>query len=166
VSGKIESLFLAHARALGALFRRRLGKDADTEDLIQEVYVRLLGANLNGIRNIEAYLFTVAANLGKERALSQSRDRGLRDVDDPLVQEELAATPNVEAQLDTEARARRLRKVLHELSPKCQAVVAMHYRHGMNYEQIGTQLDISANMVKKYVVQALAHCRRRMAGSR
>jgi RNA polymerase sigma factor (sigma-70 family) len=162
MSGIIESLFLSHARALSALFRRRLGKDADTEDLIQEVYVRLLGANLDGIRNVEAYLFTVAANLGKERAFLQRRNRSLRDFDDPEVQEELAATPNVEAQLDTEARSSRLHEALRELSPKCQTVVAMHYRHGMNYEQIGAQLDISAHMVKKYVTHALAHCRRKM----
>jgi len=163
VSTIIEGLFLTHARSLAALFRRRLGRDADTDDLIQEVYVRLLGAQLEDIRNIDAYLFTVAANLIKERAFSQSRNRNVRDVDDDLVQEELAATPNFDAQLDIEARSRRLRKALQELSPKCQAVVAMHYRHGMNYDEIGAHLEISAHMVKKYVTRALAHCRRRMA---
>jgi RNA polymerase sigma-70 factor (ECF subfamily) len=126
----------------------------------------MLGANVKGIRNIEAYLFTVAANLAREQALVQSRNRSLRDADDPVVQEQLAAAPNVEGQLDAEVRMRRLRAVLHELTPKCQAVVAMHYQHGMTYEQIGAQLEISAHMVKKYVTYALAHCRRRMAGLR
>jgi RNA polymerase sigma-70 factor (ECF subfamily) len=111
-------------------------------------------------------LFTIAGNLAKEQALLQSRNRSQRDADDPMVREQLAAAPNVEGQLDTEMRVRRLHRALHELPPKCQAVVAMHYRHGMNYEQIGAQLEISANMVKKYVMYALAHCRRRMAGLR
>jgi RNA polymerase sigma-70 factor (ECF subfamily) len=166
VSAMIESLFVTHARALGAYFRRRLGKDVDTDDLIQEVYVRLLRVNVKDIRNAEAYLFAVAANLWKEQALLQSRNRKLRDVDDPLVQEQLADMPSFEGKLDAEMHAKRLRRALHELPPKCQAVVAMHYRHGMNYEQIGAQLEISVHMVKKYIMYALAHCRRRMAGLR
>ena len=69
----IESLFTTHAPALAALFRRRLGSNVDTDDLIQEVYVRMLGANLDGVRNVDAYLFAVAANLWKEQALLACR---------------------------------------------------------------------------------------------
>jgi len=162
----IESLFTTHAPALAALFRRRLGSNVDTDDLIQEVYVRMLGANLDGVRNVDAYLFAVAANLWKEQALLQNRNRTLRDVDDPAVQDQLAATSNIEGDLDAEARIQRLNRALRELTPKCQAVVAMHYRHRMNYEQIGAQLEISPHMVKKHIVYALAHCRRRMSGLR
>jgi DNA-directed RNA polymerase specialized sigma24 family protein len=33
----------------------------------------------------------------------------------------------------------------------------------LSYEEIAQKLGISVNMVKKYLVQALAHCRRRMS---
>jgi DNA-directed RNA polymerase specialized sigma24 family protein len=39
----------------------------------------------------------------------------------------------------------------------------MQYWHGMSYEQIGERLGVSSHMVKKYLSQAVAHCRRRMA---
>jgi RNA polymerase sigma-70 factor (ECF subfamily) len=162
----IEALFATHARALGALFRRRLGRDCEPEELVQEVYVRLLSANLDGVRNPDAYLFAVASNLAKEHALLQSRNRNRRDVDDPLIQDQLAYLPSFEGQVDTELRTKRLGKALRELPVKCQAVISMRYRHGMDFDQIADQLEISVHMVKKYVKYALAHCRRRMGGLR
>jgi DNA-directed RNA polymerase specialized sigma24 family protein len=36
----------------------------------------------------------------------------------------------------------------------------------LSYEEIAQKLDISVNMVKKYLVHALVHCRRRMVSLR
>jgi RNA polymerase sigma-70 factor (ECF subfamily) len=55
--------------------------------------------------------------------------------------------------------------VLAQLSPKCRAAVVLQYRYGLSYEDIAERLDVSPHMVKKYLAQALAHCRRRMARS-
>jgi len=33
----------------------------------------------------------------------------------------------------------------------------------MSYQEVALQLGVSTHMVKKYLSQALAHCRRRMA---
>jgi RNA polymerase sigma factor (sigma-70 family) len=84
-------------------------------------------------------------------------------VDDPLVQEQLAELPTMAGDLDTQLRVKRLREVLQQLPPKCQAAVTMQYWHGMRYEDIAQQLGVSTNMVKKYLSQGLVHCRRRMA---
>jgi DNA-directed RNA polymerase specialized sigma24 family protein len=40
--------------------------------------------------------------------------------------------------------------------------VALRFWQGQSYDEIAQRLDISANMVKKYLSQALVHCRRRM----
>jgi hypothetical protein len=48
-------------------------------------------------------------------------------VDDPLVQEQLAQLPSMGAELDTELRTKRLREVLQQLPPKCQAADGMTY---------------------------------------
>jgi RNA polymerase sigma-70 factor (ECF subfamily) len=39
----------------------------------------------------------------------------------------------------------------------------MHYRDDLSYKEIGEQLAISPNMVKKYIVKGLAACRQGMA---
>lgn len=162
--GFVERLFAQHHRALQAFFYRRIRSKSDAPDLVQEVYVRMLRvSDTDAIRNPELYLYTVASNLVKEHAVLERRQASSVDVDDASVQDMLGELPTQDRQLDTDRRVLRLRKVLGQLSPKCRAAVALRYRHELSYEEIGERLGVSSNMVKKYLVQALTHCRCRMA---
>ena len=160
----VERLFNEQRGALQAFLFRRIRKHPEAAELAQEVYVRMLRVpNMEGIRNPEAYLFAVASNLAKEHAHRELRDSARLDIDDPLVQEQLAELPGNANDVDTEQRVKRLREVLLQLSPKCRAAVELQYWHGLSYEEIALRLGVSTNMVKKYLSQALVHCRRRMA---
>lgn len=160
----VERLFAEHAVPLQAFFFRRVHRRPDAAELAQEVYARMLRvADMDSILNPEAYLYTVASNLAKEHARQELSDERVVDVDDPIIQEQLAELPAYVGELDTEQRIKRLREVLPQLSAKCHAAVVLQYWHGQSYEEIAQQLGVSTNMVKKYLTQALAHCRRRMA---
>jgi len=39
----------------------------------------------------------------------------------------------------------------------------LQYRDGLSYQEIADRLNVSTNMVKKYLSQALVHCRGRMS---
>ena len=157
-------MFAEHRRALQAFFYRRIRTKTDAADLAQEVYVRMLRvSDIQAIRDPERYLYTVASNLVKEYAvLDRRQPRGV-DLDEASIQQRLGELPTIDAQLDVERRVARLRTVLGQLSPKCRAAVVLQFRHGLTYEQIGERLNVSPHMVKKYLAQGLAHCRRRMA---
>jgi len=158
----VERLFTEHGTALQAFLYRRVRRHPDAAELAQEVYVRMLRVpDVGAIRNPEAYLYAVASNLAKEHVHRERRDA--LDVDDPIVQEQLAELPAFTGQLDTEQRIKRLREVLEQLSPKCHAAVVLQYWHGLSYEEIALRLGVSTHMVKKYLSQASVHCRRRMA---
>lgn len=160
----VERLFVEQAGGLRAFFYRRVRKNSDAAELAQEVYLRMLRVpDMEGVRNPEAYLYTVASNLIREHSQQERRDARALDVDDPAVQEQLAELPTIAGQLDTEQRVNRLREVLEQLPPKCHAAVVLQYWHGLSYEEIAQRLGISTHMVKKYLTQALVHCRRRMA---
>jgi RNA polymerase sigma-70 factor (ECF subfamily) len=160
----VARLFAQHGGALRAFLYRRVRRHPDAAELAQEVYLRMLRiADMETIRNPEAYLYTVASNLAKEHARHTRKDGAALDVDDPVVQEQLAELPNLAVELDDEQRIARLRQVLQQLPPKCHAAVVMQYWHGLSYEEIAQRLGISTHMVKKYLSQALVHCRRRMA---
>ncbi len=160
----VERLFAEHGGALQAFLYRRVRRHPEAAELAQEVYVRMLRVpDMTKVRNPEAYLYAVASNLAKEHARRTPDYSKVIDIEDPLVQEQLADLPAFGGQLDREERIKRLREVLSQLSPKCQAAVELQYWHGMSYEEIAERLGVSTNMVKKYLSQALMHCRRRMA---
>ena len=162
--GFVERLFAEHHRALQAFFYRRIRTKSDAPDLAQEVYVRMLRvSDTDAIRNPEAYLYTVASNLVKEHAVLGRRQASPVDIDDASVQERLGELPTFDRELDTNQRVVRLRTVLAQLSPKCRAAVVLRYRHELSYQEIADRLGVSSNMVKKYLAQALGHCRCRMA---
>jgi RNA polymerase sigma factor (sigma-70 family) len=160
-----SALFAEKGATLSSYFLRRVAHRWDAQDLVQEVYLRLLRidpSDLANIRNPDAYLFTVAANLVKEHAVMQQQlplsSDGLEEV-----LEQLSAPGNVEADMDRELRRQRLGALISRLSPKCRAVLVMHYRDELSYREIAEKLSISSNMVKKYIVKGLAACRQRMA---
>jgi RNA polymerase sigma factor (sigma-70 family) len=159
----VERLFTDHGPALHAFLNRRLRKAADAAELAQEVYVRMLRIpDMSAVRNPEAYLYAVASNLAKEHGRRLAPGSKVIDIDEPTVQAQLAQLPSYGGEIDREQRVKRLHEVLNQLSPKCRAAVVLQYWHGLSYEEIGLRLGVSTNMVKKYLSQALVHCRRRM----
>lgn len=155
-------MFVKHQSALNGFFRRRVAHPWDAQDLAQEVYLRLLrvdGRDDHEIDNPEAYLYTVAANLVKEHGVKQKRSA--ENVDISAVLPELEA-PEGSAEDETERDQRRrwLTDMLERLPPRCKAVMVMQYRDQMSYAQIAEELGVSTHMVKKYVMKALALCRK------
>ena len=160
----LEKLFTEQGAALQAFFYRRVRSKQEVADLAQEVYLRMLRIpDADAIRSPEAYLFTVAGNLVKEQAVLEARRAAGVDAADEAIAPQLAALPDFEGDLDTDTRTARLREVLAQLPPKCRAAVVLQYHHNLSYQEIGERLGVSHHMVKKYLTQALTHCRRRMA---
>jgi len=162
-SAWVGKLIAEYGSALYAFFRRRTRVQHDAQDLAQEVYLRLLRVNdVDAVRNPEAYMFTVADNLLKERAVLARRQGRPIDWSESLEEELKAHDPAVEHDVDSALRTKRLSEVFAELSPKCRAAVVLQYRDEQTYAEIAAQLGVSTNMVKKYLAYAVAHCRRRM----
>jgi RNA polymerase sigma factor (sigma-70 family) len=160
----VERLFARHSGALHAFFHRRLRTKSDAADLAQEVYLRLLRvSDPDAIRNPEAYLFSVAGNLLKENAATDRRQATAAELDEADAPQPTGERLGFEVPLDTQRRIERLQAVLRQLPSKCCAALVFQYRYGLSYQQIADQLEVSPHMVKKYLAQALGHCRRRMA---
>jgi RNA polymerase sigma factor (sigma-70 family) len=159
----VERLF-AQRGALQAFFYRRLRIKSDAADLVQEVFLRMLRVtDTDAVRNPEAYLFTVAANLLSENAVKDRRQAEGASIDAANGPELVAQLMGLDAALDATRRVTRLHEVLKQLPPKCCAAVIMQYHYELSYEEIAARLEVSPRMVKKYLTQGLSHCRRRMA---
>jgi len=160
----IEKLFAEHGGALQRYIYRRIRTKSDAPDLAQEVYVRMLRvSDTEAIRNPQLYLYTVASNLVKEYAVRQLRLTTSPELDETSVAERLGELPALDNQLESSQMVERLGTVLEQLPSRWRTALILQHRYGLTYQQIAERLGVSSNMVKKYLAQGLAHCRRDMA---
>lgn len=140
---------------------RRVRNRADARDVAQEAYVRLLRLERQElIRDPQPYVYRLAANLVHEFELKRRTDDArLTRWTEERALDESEATEN---EADAIGLGKRIDAVLAELTPKCRAVVVLHRRDGMTYEEIAERLNISPSMVKKYLAFGLRHCRSRL----
>lgn len=165
-TGLVESLAAAHGSQLVRFFVSRLRDATEAHDLAQEVFLRLLRLERPDlIRQPEAYLFTIAANIVRETALKHAV-RPVQVAIEDTPSEELAGGPDSSTQHSpeesalNEARIHELERVLATLSPKARAALIWHRRDGKTYNEIGQRLGVSSHMVKKYIAKALVECRK------
>ena len=158
----VERIAIEYGDDLLRYLSRRVRTAADARDLAQEAYVRLLRFERKDlIRDPQPYLYRIAANLLHEFELKQRARKATlwqwtseRAIEDDAL--------NVDRETDSLILTTRLQEVLDELSPKCRAVLILHRRDGMTYEEIGARTGISASMVKKHLARGLRHCRARL----
>lgn len=145
---------------------RRLRSIVDARDLAQETYVRLLRLERKDlIRDPRPYLYRIASNVLYEYELGRKADAA--GLNRWSTERGSDSEPGlIDADVEILVLRRRLESVLSGLSPKCRAVVVLHRRDGMTYDEIGARIGISASMVKKYLAKGLLHCRERLRDCR
>jgi RNA polymerase sigma factor (sigma-70 family) len=134
----------------------RLPNRAEAQDLVQEVYLRLLRVDdLSLIREPRAFALRLAANVAHEwRLLARNR---LTHSDEWLETQPDPGRGAVEVIQQTQ-QMQRLARALETLSPVCRAVVLLHKRDGMTYEQIAAHVGLSVGMVAKHLARGVAVC--------
>lgn len=160
----VEALVAEYGRDLVRFIAKRMRSAADARDIAQETYVRLLRLDRKDlIKDPRPYLYRIAANVLYEVELRRRADA--------MGAVQLAADfqADVEAgyeenELEVAELRVRLERSLQGLSPKCRAVLILHRREQMTYDEIGAVLGISSAMVKKYLMQGLRHCREHLKG--
>jgi RNA polymerase sigma-70 factor (ECF subfamily) len=138
----IERLYDEHAQALYAFLLNLTRDEADTRDLLQEVFVKLARSPklLAGVREERAFLIRLVHNA----AIDLMRRRGTRE----RTRDNLAACSSPfapAADPDEELLRNQLAAALVELPPEQRAVAHLKLWEGMTFERIADALDISAN---------------------
>ena len=143
--------------------RSRVRNAADIPDIIQEVFLRLLRVpNHETIRMPERYLYTIARHVAMQHNLRASSPEQAGAPEDALP--DLASNSDLDPALtvDAEECLRALNAAMEDMSPKVQATFLLSRRDGLSVDEISARLGVSRPMTKKYLVKALAQCRRRL----
>jgi RNA polymerase sigma-70 factor (ECF subfamily) len=140
---EIERLYDEHAQSLYAFLLNFTRDEADTRDLLQEIFVKLAREPglLSGVRDERAFFIRLAHNA----AIDLIRRRGSRN----KTREQFAAeiiSPFAPANDPDEQTFRdELAKALAGLPSDQRAVVHLKLWEGLTFEEIAAVLDISPN---------------------
>jgi RNA polymerase sigma factor (sigma-70 family) len=164
-----KQLFVAdierrHGQRLRRFLASRLGhRAADVQDLVQEIFLRLLRIDHHEtIRSSEAYLFTIAFHVLQQHVLRRSAIPEAVEITTLIDEMESAPQSDPARTAETQQQIEELQGALQQLSPKAQAVLLLHRRDGYSLEEIAAQLGVSRAMAAKYLSKALLHCRQRL----
>jgi RNA polymerase sigma-70 factor (ECF subfamily) len=140
---ELERLYDGHAQPLFAFLLNFTRDEADTRDLLQDIFIKLARdpALLAGVRDERAFLIRLAHNA----AIDLIRRRGTRE----WIRENFAAEriPLFAPAKDPDAETFRaeLSRTLAELPPEQRAVVHLKLWEGLTFKEIAGALDIPLN---------------------
>ena len=137
-----------------------LGNQKDSEDIVQEAFVKFLEAEslvFDSDKALKTYLYRMVRNaclnkLGRKDAL-----RYRIDVINEEVREESHVTYD-EKVLD------EIREEISKLAPRTQRIFSAVFIECKKYQQIADELDISINTVKTLLKNGVKQMQRRFAG--
>lgn len=152
-------VWAAHIRRLKQLLHRRGQSPEDSEDLVQEAFLRLHKFMDSGreARQPEALLVTTVLNLAVDAKRRDRRDRREQFVAEPV--EDLPIvdlTPSPDEMLIAEQRLRQITQILDtKLSARTREIFLLHRLEGFTYDEIAQRMQMSVRTVEKHIARAV-----------
>jgi RNA polymerase sigma-70 factor, ECF subfamily len=137
-----------YGRLVYSTAHRILGNTHDAEDVLQQVFLKLLGVG-NGhvahqpVQDWGAYLRTMASRTALDvlRTIRQRRRREMPLTEGVLEEQEVAETT------DSSERADRLRQAIAILPERDAWVFSLRYFEELSYESIATETGLSIDLI-------------------
>jgi RNA polymerase sigma-70 factor (ECF subfamily) len=157
---ELTSRFLAYVysqfdSALRGYLMRSLGNQADADDFVQDVYLRI--ARQETVQHIDcakAFVFKTAQNLlcDRSRRLATRLQQASVCCDDvPLT--ETCLDPA--GRIADEERLERLLEALDQTSANAQEAFRLSRLDGLSYAEIAERMEVSVSMVEKHISAVL-----------
>jgi len=166
---RISEIFAAESPRLRSFIRRRVRNQADAEDLLQEVFAKLVEANrlLMPIEHVTAWLFRVARNrmtdLLRKRVPEPFGEIAGEDGERRRL-EELLPSPDAgpDAVYMRSLLVEELALALDELPAEQRKVFVAHEIEGRSFKELAGETGVSINTLLSRKRYAVFHLRERL----
>jgi len=163
-SAAIEQLSHDFRQSLLRYFGRRTKDRADVEDMVQEVFVRLIrrgDTSALAKENLSGYVFETASSVLKDRLRKRLTHRqDAHELFDCDRHSDVEFSP--EHVLLAKERLARASAVLLELPERTRVIFVLRRLEGMRFNEIAARLGISVSAVEKHMQRAVTHLARRI----
>ena len=147
-----------HESMLKSWLEKRFPSVCDTDDIIQEAYIRLLRArDRKQLESPRSYLFVTARNLAIDsiRKTNRSSENPLAENDAESVIDD-AEDP--QATLETQQEHQVLNEAIETLPQRCREIFTLRKIENMSQSQIAEKLGISVNTVTAQLSIGVRKC--------
>ena len=164
VEGEFEQLNRRFRPALMAFFLRRLANHAEAEDLTQEVFTRLMALGADRMREADAYVFQMAANLLRDRGRREKVREAYRF--GVLAGEGVGVEPlDPERVLAGRQSLGQIAAALREAPERTRSIFLLYRVEQMKKRDIAETYGISTSAVDKHLMKAMAHLWKRLGNA-
>ncbi|MBP5569494.1 MAG: sigma-70 family RNA polymerase sigma factor [Prevotella sp.] len=162
---EFEQIFRRHYDGMFRLARRMLGDDAESKDVVSDVFAQLLNKVRCGefeIRNAEtlqAYLLTSVRNRCINLLVHRQKDKQRADeLYSEIAQEQKAVIVEMSnpGQTAEQEQLQTLHRYVDRHLPKLsQQILRLRYQQGLKYREIANVLQVSEVTVHNHLSQSL-----------
>lgn len=169
---QLLSLFMAQRHELVAYATAIIGERSLAEDIVQDAYLRLQTiagqpANDDGLEAPLGYLYRIVRNLALDGRRRMGREQAhIVSAPDTLAASIAEDRPSPEAQAVARDDLRLLQQALAELPERSRMALEMHRFGHLTFAEIAARLNVSIGTAHALVVQAVDHCKTRLAKAR
>lgn len=150
----LERLFRQHYRAMYRVAVTLLHDEAESKDVVSDVFARLA----NGVEVTEDRVATYLLAAVRNRCLNVIRNRSIRErIQRLYLLEQEVEAKSAERLCEEAQMLERGVKLLEP--PVCREVVMLHFEKGMPFREIAERLEVSETTVYKYLRRAMKQLR-------
>ncbi|SHE54105.1 RNA polymerase sigma-70 factor, ECF subfamily [Mariniphaga anaerophila] len=151
-----DIIYKKYSRRLYGFVFRYTKQEADTEEIVQEVFIKIWQSRdkINIYSSFESFLFTIAhnatVNLLKKRATEHKYVEHVKSL------QHIDETYELTDEIHYKELKQKFQGLLNELSPRQKEIFQLSREEGLSHKEIAEKLGISANTVKNHLVTTLS----------
>ena len=145
-----DEIYRRHSPKIRAVCSRRLGQSFDTDEAVQETFIRAYQAlgRFNGQYRLGAWLNRIAVNVCIDELRSRARSEIVEDIGDRVIEIELGPEEIIGSSRPEVIAA------LNELKPLHADVLRLRALHELSHEELAAHLQITPAQVKSLLHRA------------
>lgn len=151
-----DIIYKKYSRRLYGFVFRYIKQEADTEEVVQEVFMKIWQSreNINIYSSFESFLFTIShnatVNLLKKRATEQKYVEHVKSL------QRIEETYELTDEIRYNELNQKFQDLLNELTPRQKEIFQLSREEGLSNEEIAKKLGISVQTVKNHLVTTLS----------
>ncbi len=157
-----DIIYKKYSRRLYGFVFRFVKQEADTEEIVQEVFIKIWQSRdkINIYSSFDSFLFTIAhnatVNLLKKRATEQKYVEHVKSLQ--LIDETYELTDEIHYK----ELMHKFQDLLNELPPRQKEIYQLSREEGLSNKEIAEKLGISVQTVKNHLVTTLSFLKNRL----